>query len=120
MTRESEEKRSQRVTVALSVTIETDQGTIEGTTLDISGTGAFICCQQSLQRKEKVWIYLPDSEQPNGALRIFAEVVRPDILCVEYPEMSFGIGVEFIMVPDEAQQFLTSLLSNKVDAGSGQ
>jgi hypothetical protein len=87
---------------------------MEGRTVDLSTTGAFVCCQKPLVKKEKVQIIFTDAPEPDGELLVFAEVIRPDIVCIEDAEMANGIGVEFIMVPENAQQFIATLVADQV------
>jgi hypothetical protein len=69
-----------------------------------------------LRKKEKVQIVFTDAPRSNGELLVFAEVIRPDILCIEDVEMANGIGVEFIMVPEDARQFIATLVSDSAGA----
>ena len=67
-----ERRKSFRTRVRWPVTIATSQGSTEGETKDVSGSGAFIYCDRPLNENERCLIkmQLPDGRVPEIAAKV--------------------------------------------------
>ena len=91
---EREKRLYPRSKVRWPVTMTTSVGTIEGETIDVSGLGAYIQCQEPLDTSENLVLSV---RLPVGSpLRVFAEVVWSNSTGLESGNRPFGMGVRFL------------------------
>ena len=96
---------AKRVEVKWPVTIDTGEGPINGETMNVSISGAFICCQNPLSAKETFRLTMnPPHHQ---AITATAEVVWSNANVPESEVINRGMGVRFLEISNENRQFIT-------------
>jgi hypothetical protein len=87
------------------VKIKTDEGVIEGVTLDITPDGCFIGCRKPLKLNVvfDMAIQVPNSK---AVLKVNAEVVWSNIYGPDDEISPRGMGVRFIKITSEARKFI--------------
>ena len=101
-----EEKReASRVKVTWPVTIETAEGSLNGETINISASGAFILCQTSPNLKETFRVTItPPNHQ---ALTTTASIVWSNFNVPEDDIVNRGIGIRFLGISEEDRRFIS-------------
>ena len=104
------ETRSQsRAKVKWNVTMDTDQGTVDGVIININKNGAFIRCQRPLRLSETCKLRIDSPDHP--IQDITAEVVWTNIHGPDDELTPRGMGVRFEAMAEEALRFLRKLVS---------
>ena len=87
------------------VKMKTDDGVMEGVTLDITPDGCFISCRKPLKLNVvfELAIQVPKSK---SVLKAKAEVVWSNIYGPDDEISPRGMGVRFIRMPSEARKFI--------------
>ncbi len=99
-----------RAGVKWPVTIETGEGPINGETVNVSISGAFICCQKPLSSKETFRLTMnPPHHQ---AITASAEVVWSNANVPESEIINRGMGVRFLEISNENRQFITEAVAD--------
>ena len=89
-----ERRKSFRTLVEWPVTITTSQGSMEGKTKEVSGSGAFIYCERTLNENESCLLRM---KLPNGRVaEISAEVVWSTASGPDGETNPRGMGVRFL------------------------
>jgi len=102
-----EKREALRVEVKWPVTIETVEGHLNGETMDICISGAFICCQKPPQPKGMFRLTMnPPNHQ---ALTATAEVVWSNSNVPESEIVNRGMGVRFLEISNEDRQFISEV-----------
>ena len=108
-----------RVKIKWPVTIKTDEGTMDGVTVNISPGGCFIGCPRPLKLNVvfELGIRVPNSKTSIVAT---AEVVWSNIYGPDDEISPRGMGVQFIKISSEARKFIAQvsmehLKAQKVD-----
>ena len=109
---EKESRQHQRGKVSWSVTIQTEEGTIERATYNISPDGAFIRGLSPLELHEVVDMTLSGPDHP---ITVKARVVWSSRQVPPKEDMPRGVGVEFINISDEDREIISSLVSADVE-----
>ena len=102
----SAEKRAYpRAKLKWPVKIKTDEGVIEGVTMNITPDGCFISCRKPLKLNVvfDMAISVPNSK---AALKASAEVVWSNIYGPDDEISPRGMGVRFIKIDSEARKFI--------------
>ncbi len=103
------EKREQpRFEVSWPITISTDDGTIEGETMDISFGGISISCDDPLPLNETFKISILPPDQP--IIEVSGRVTWSDCYGMN-GETTFGMGVCLVEISDEDRHRFNDLLS---------
>ena len=105
---EKEGRQHQRGKVSWSVTIETEEGTIERATYNISPHGAFISGLSRLELHEVVDMTLSGPDHP---ITVKAKVVWSSSQVPPKEDMPRGVGVEFINISDEDREIISSFVA---------
>ena len=105
---EEEGRQHQRAKVSWPVTIQTEEGTIERATYNISPDGAFISGLSPLELHEVVDIIISGLDHP---ITVKARVVWSSSQVPPKEDMPRGVGVEFINISDEHREIISSLVS---------
>ena len=108
-----------RVKIKWPVTIKTEEGTMDGVTLNISPGGCFIGCPRPLKLNVvfDLEIKVPNSK---ASIAARAEVVWSNIYGPDDDISPRGMGVQFIKISSEARKFIAQtslehLKAKKVD-----
>ncbi|MEE8620410.1 MAG: PilZ domain-containing protein [Syntrophobacteria bacterium] len=106
---EEESRQRLRVKVAWPVTIQTEEGTIERVTYNISSDGAFIRGLSPLELHEVVDMTISAPDHP---ITVKARVVWSSNQIPPDEDMPRGVGVEFIKISDEDREIISSFGSH--------
>ena len=104
-----EGRQHQRAKVSWPVTIQTEEGTIERATYNISPDGAFIRGLSPLELHEVVDMTISGPDHP---ITVKARVVWSSNQIPPDEDMPRGVGVEFIKISDEDREIISSLGSH--------
>jgi hypothetical protein len=110
---EEEGRQHQRAKVSWPVTIQTEEGTIERATYNISPDGAFIRGLSPLELHEVVDMTISGPEHP---IKVRARVVWSSNQIPPDEDMPRGVGVEFINISDEHREIISSLVSADMES----
>jgi hypothetical protein len=105
---EEERRQHQRAKVSWSVTIQTEEGTIERATYNISPDGAFIRGLSALELHEVVDMTFSGPDHP---ITVKARVVWTSSQVPPKEDMPRGVGVEFINISDEDREIISSFVA---------
>ena len=105
---EEERRQNPRARVNWPVTIQTEEGTIERATYNISPDGAFIRGLSPLELNEVVDMTISGPDHP---ITVKARVVWSSNQIPPGEDMPRGVGVEFINISDEHREIISSLVS---------
>jgi len=105
---EEEGRQHQRGKVSWSVTIETEEGTIERATYNISPDGAFISGLSRLELHEVVDMTISGPDHP---IKVKAKVVWTSSQVPPKEDMPRGVGVEFINISNEDREIISSFVA---------
>jgi hypothetical protein len=108
-----EGRQHQRAKVSWPVTIQTEEGTIERATYNISPDGAFISGLSSLELNEVVDMIISGPDHP---ITVKAKVVWTSSQIPPDEDMPRGVGVEFINISDEHREIISSLVSAGIES----
>jgi hypothetical protein len=107
-----ENRQYPRSTVNWPVTIQTEEGTIERATYNISPDGAFIRGLSPLELHEVVDMTINGPDHP---ITVKARVVWTSRQVPPDKDMPRGVGVEFINISDEHREIISSLVSADIE-----
>ena len=110
---EEERRQNPRARVNWPVTIQTEEGTIERATYNISPDGAFIRGLSPLELHEVVDITISGTDHP---ITVKARVVWSSNQIPPDEDMPRGVGVEFINISDEHREIISSLVSAEMES----
>jgi uncharacterized protein (TIGR02266 family) len=105
---DKESRQRLRVKVAWPVTIQTEEGTIERVTYNISPDGAFIRGLSPLELHEVVDMSISG---PGFPITVKARVVWSSNQAPPDEDTPRGVGVEFIKISDEDREIISSFIS---------
>jgi len=105
---EEEGRQHQRAKVSWPVTIQTEEGTIERATYNISPDGAFISGLSPLELHEVVDMTISGPDHP---ITVKARVVWSSNQIPPDEDMPRGVGVEFINISDEDREIISSFVA---------
>ena len=106
---EQESRQHLRAEVSWPVTIQTEDGTIERVTYNISPDGAFIRGLSPLELHEVISMTISG---PDRSITVKAKVVWTSSQVPPEEDMPRGMGVEFIRISDEDREIISSLVSD--------
>jgi hypothetical protein len=110
---EEERRQNPRASVNWPVIIQTEEGTIERATYNISPDGAFIRGLSPLELHEVVDITISGPDQP---ITVKARVIWSSNQIPPDEDMPRGVGVEFINISDEHRKIISSLVSEDIES----
>ncbi len=110
---EKEGRQHQRGKVSWPVTIQTEEGTIERATYNISPDGAFIRGLSPLALHEVVDMTISGPDHP---ITVKARVVWSSSQVPPKEDMPRGVGVEFINISDEHRETISFLVSADMES----
>jgi uncharacterized protein (TIGR02266 family) len=105
---EEERRQHQRGKVSWSVTIQTEEGTIERATYNISPEGVFIRGLSRLELDEVVDMTINGPDHP---ITVKARVVWSSSQVPPKEDMPRGVGVEFINISDEDREIISAFVA---------
>jgi len=105
---EEERRQNPRASVSWPVTIQTEEGTIERATYNISPDGAFIRGLSPLELHEVVDMTFSGPDHP---ITVKARVVWSSSQVPPQEDMPRGVGVEFINISDEDREIISSFVA---------
>ena len=105
---EQESRQHQRAKVSWPVSIQTEEGTIERATYNISPDGAFIRGLSPLELHEVVDMTFSGPDHP---ITVKARVVWSSNQIPPDEDMPRGVGVEFINISDEDRKIISSFVA---------
>ena len=111
MSFQNEKRQHPRAKVALPVIIETSHGFTDGQILDISASGAFVLCRNSLKPTNKFYMAIADVPQLNRHLPVGAELIRTNTFGPDGHFTSQGMGVRFTNISAEDRKYISALVS---------
>jgi hypothetical protein len=101
-----EKRRSKRSDVRWPVAVESEQGTIQGETRNISLSGIYVRCDEPLRVNEDFRMaIIPPNRQ---AIGLTGKVVWADMYGIDQDENAFGMGVCLVEIAKEDKEFLES------------
>jgi len=99
-----EKRRSKRSNVRWPVAVESEQGTIQGETRNISLSGIYVRCDEPLRVNEDFRMaIIPPNRQ---AIGLTGKVVWADMYGIDQDENAFGMGVCLVEIAKEDKEFL--------------
>ena len=100
-----------RAKIKWPVKLETDKGTMNGVTSDVTPSGVFIHCQKPLRLNEvfELTINIPNSDQ---TLRAKAEVTWSNRWGPDDEISPRGMGVRFVKISSKARKFIARAALN--------
>ena len=110
----TEERRTYpRAKIKWPVKVETDKGTMNGVTSDVTPNGVFIHCQKPLRLNVvfEMSINIPNSEQ---SITANAEVVWSNRWGPDDEISPRGMGVRFVKISSEARKFIARAAMNNL------
>jgi len=110
---EEEGRQHQRAKVSWPVTIQTEEGTIERATYNISPDGAFISGLSPLELHEVVDMTISGPDHP---ITVKARVVWSSNQIPRHEDMPRGDGGEVINISDEHREIISSLASEDLES----
>lgn len=105
-----ERRHSSRVEVKWPVIVQHDKGDMAGETLNFSAISAFIRCPKPLRLNE---IFDMTIDAPDRRLSVNAEVVWSNIHGRDDKITPRGMGVRFLNMASEDQEFITKALATQ-------
>jgi hypothetical protein len=112
---EQESRQNLRAKVSWPVAIQTEEGTIERVTYNISPDGAFIRGLSPLGNHEVVDMIV---SSPYGPISVKAKVVWLSSQVPPEEDMPRGMGVEFIKISKQDREMITSLVTEYLESTS--
>lgn len=104
MLAQREKRRSKRSNVRWPVAVESEQGTIQGETRNISLSGIYVRCDEPLRVNEDFRMaIIPPNRQ---AIGLTGKVVWADMYGIDQDENAFGMGVCLVEIAKEDKEFL--------------
>ena len=104
--RQEKKKRTElRAEMVWPVTISTEIEVLQGRTINISASGALLCCPDQLSINEIVRLTMKPPIR--AQLEITAEVVRTNVQCAEEDDSPQGVAVRFIIISEKDRQFIS-------------
>lgn len=102
-----ERRKHTRIGVRWPISILTGESTIEGETRNITVSGMFIRCKESLRLNEvyRISVRPPD----NPAMELACKVMWSNLIDGE--GTAYGMGLYFVKVSDEDLHFLSDIVS---------
>lgn len=103
-----EKRRSKRSNVRWPVAVESEQGTIQGETRNISLSGIYVRCDEPLRVNEDFRMaIIPPNRQ---AIGLTGKVVWADMYGIDQDENAFGIGICLVEIAKEDKEFLQNAM----------
>jgi c-di-GMP-binding flagellar brake protein YcgR len=102
-----EKRTHQRVEVQWPITVFTDEGMIEGETINISAAGISFSCEEPLSLNETYRIFIMPIE--NQAIELKGRVVWSDVYGIDDENGTVCIGACFIEISDADQKVIEEL-----------
>jgi PilZ domain len=103
-----ETKSTSRAQVKWPVTMNTDEGPVDGVITNINNNGAFIRCRKPLRLTETCKLTIESSERQ--IQNVVAEVVWTNIYGPDDDLTPRGMGVRFTDLPEREQKFFRGLI----------
>ena len=104
--RQEKKKRLElRAEIVWPVTIAKKVEILQGRTINISASGALLCCPGQLSLNEIVRLTMKPPVR--AQLEITAEVVRTKVECAEDDDPPQGVAVRFIIISEKDRQFIS-------------
>jgi c-di-GMP-binding flagellar brake protein YcgR len=106
----SDERREKsRMYVTWPITVITDQGTIEGESVNITASGVFVRCKQALKENEtyQIIIRLPNKKQ----VLLKGKLVWSNLNGEERSDAFADMGFSFVKVEEQDQRLLRAMIS---------
>ena len=110
MSFQNEKRQHPRTKVVLPVIIETAHGFTDGQILDISASGAFVLCRNSLKPTNKFYMAIADVPQLNRHLPVGAELIRTNTSGPDGHFTSHCMGVRFTNISTEDRKYISALV----------
>ena len=99
-----EKRGSKRSNVRWPVAVESEQGTIQGETRNISLNGIYVRCDEPLRVNEDFRMaIIPPNRR---AIGLTGKVVWADMYGIDQDENAFGMGVCLVEIAKEDKEFL--------------
>ena len=102
---EKKRRMELRAEITWPVTIITGVKVLQGRTVNISSSGALLCCGEQLSLNEIVRLSMKPPIR--AQLEITAEVVRTNVPCAEDHDPPQGVAVRFIIISEKDRQFVS-------------
>lgn len=110
-----EKREDSRVKVKWPVTIETDEGPLDGKLINVSLGGAFICCRELSRSKETFRLTInPPNHQ---AISATVSVTWSNLNVPESEVVNRGLGVRFLGISEEDRRFISEVVSDSSEPG---
>jgi Tfp pilus assembly protein PilZ len=110
MSSECDKRQDPRIEIALPVIIETVNGFLEGRVTNISASGAFISCGNSLSIGERIYIAIACIPELNRHLAVKAELMWKNNCGSNSGGLSHGLGVKFTKIGKLDQDAILTLV----------
>lgn len=106
MATEADGRGGPRIKIKWPVTVRTDEGSMDGVTLDLGTDGAFVLCAHPLKLNEVFDIVIAAPDQPIEAQ---AEVIWSNIYGPDDNITPRGMGVRFLKISGEHRRAIAKL-----------
>ena len=98
-----------RAEIRWPIVLLTNRGAIVGETINIGVNGAFIFCQEPLQEKEQLRLFIMAPDRQPLSLPVEVTWSNPHPSAVDFPPR--GMGVRFKEISDQDQKFISKLVA---------
>lgn len=114
-------RRYPRAKVTWPVTIAVSKGflrawrvkqRLSGRIQNISAGGALICCEETVNRNQELFLDIPEIAVLNRPVSAIAKVIRPDLYCLDDETIPHGIGVRFTKIADADRNLISTVVSD--------
>ena len=106
----SEKRKHPRFNARWPITVFTDQGEIEGETINISLEGISICCEEPLHLNKIFRMSIISLD--NQIIQVAGKVVWSDLYGMDDEEAAIGMGVCFVEVSDKDRYIINDIISS--------
>jgi hypothetical protein len=105
-----ERRQHPRVLVNWPAVVETQHGSVEGETKDISVDGVFIFCAKEPEIGANFSIFLKPSEQ--RTISVVGEKIWSGVFSIDNRKV-FGMGIQFIHISPEDREYIAALVEKE-------
>lgn len=112
-----ERRKTERISVKWPITVITEEGTIEGESVNITPSGVFVRSKKLLKENEnyQMIIRLPNAKQ----VLLRGKLVWSNLSGEEHSEAFADMGFSFVKMDEQDQKLLRAVISRYGEAGKG-
>ena len=104
-----ERRQCARVLLGCPVMMKSTKGILVGQIIDISASGAFICCKEPLEIEEGLEMHFRASPT-SPTLVVLGKVVRSKVHCLDGQANCHGMGIHFTKMSGQGRTIITDIV----------